>query len=258
MAAACERTMAPCRVVRSFSPTGVSARAPNPVFTPYTGASPARASTPTERLPSIRRGTSGPRLARACPCATATTSSTVNPLPSTTTSRMTDSFPRPAAAGGSTRRQPYEWCFSVGPRPLKVRFHRVRAVFVLLRVLFEVSSEAIVTGAQDDGAPRAGARLCGGGPGVAATAGCGRGPDARPGAGCGRGPGARPGAGGGRGPGGGPGGGGGRGRGQGVAGPGGEAGGRVWPGPGGEAGGRVWPGPGREAGGRVWPGPEAR
>src|SRR5258707_1534800 len=101
MAAACERTIAPCSVVRSASPTGVSASAPNPVFTPYTGASPRSASTTTERLTSIRFGTSSPSLTRACPCATATTSSMVSALPSTTTSRMIGSLGKihPQGAG---------------------------------------------------------------------------------------------------------------------------------------------------------------
>src|ERR1019366_1276079 len=88
--AACERTIAPCSVVRSASPTGVSASAPNPVFTPYTGPPPLSAFTTTERLVSISRGTSAPRRACAFPCATATTSPIVSGLPSTTTSRMTE------------------------------------------------------------------------------------------------------------------------------------------------------------------------
>src|SRR6266568_2321324 len=92
MPAACERTIAPCSAVRSASPTGVSASAPNPVFTPYTGAPPLSALTTTARLTSIRLGTSAPSVTRACPCATATTSSTVSALPSTTISRMIDSL----------------------------------------------------------------------------------------------------------------------------------------------------------------------
>src|SRR5271165_7575797 len=58
VAAACERTMAACRVVRSASPIGVSTRAPNPVFTPYTGAPPLSACTTTERLTRSEEHTS--------------------------------------------------------------------------------------------------------------------------------------------------------------------------------------------------------
>jgi hypothetical protein len=102
-AAACDRTMAPCRAVRSFSPTGVSASAPNPVFTPYTGASPLSAFSTTERLISIRSFTPSPSRAPASPRATATTSSTLSAPPSTTTSVMINRVPRLAGwhASGS-------------------------------------------------------------------------------------------------------------------------------------------------------------
>ena len=101
VAAACERMIAPCRVVRSASPIEVSTSAPNPVFTPYTGAPPLSARSTTDRLTSIRCATPGPKMARACPRATATTSSIASALPSTMTSRMIGSFPRRGGIDGS-------------------------------------------------------------------------------------------------------------------------------------------------------------
>ena len=86
--AACDRMIAACSAVRSASPTGVSASAPNPVLTPYTGALPLSARVTTDRLCSIRAGAAGPSCAVASPCATATTSSMVRALPSMITSRM--------------------------------------------------------------------------------------------------------------------------------------------------------------------------
>src|SRR5215472_1476014 len=93
--AACERTIAPWSLVRSRSPTLVSASAPNPVFTPYTGASPLIARLTTARLGSMLAAALGASSALASPRATSTTSATARASPLTITVRMGDRLPPP-------------------------------------------------------------------------------------------------------------------------------------------------------------------
>ena len=85
-------------------PPGVSASAPNPVFTPYTGASPRERvhHDRTARLHPLRhvRRPARPGPARGH---RRRHPRTVSALPSTTTSRMTDSFPRPGRPAAGRR-----------------------------------------------------------------------------------------------------------------------------------------------------------
>ena len=97
MPAAWDRTSATCSsAVRSGAMT-VSARAPNPVVTPYTGSPPAtKPSTSSAERSMAARAESASR-ACAPPRATATTSAAVRPAPRTTISVASVPVARPGS-----------------------------------------------------------------------------------------------------------------------------------------------------------------